>query len=102
PAIAPQRAGSKYQFCPYCDGGPPLRSRPRQNWMQPEVYQRPLMFRTIQSVYSSESPGAPKAMSGQLPGPSFFVKSMWTPPVPMSSRGTVAVAGQLATSCGEL
>src|SRR6202035_5759676 len=64
--------------------------------------QWPLMFSTIHSVYSSESPGAPNGTSGQLPGPSLFVKSMWTPPVPMSRRVIAAVAGQLAMSCGEL
>src|SRR5262245_40641701 len=69
--------------------------------MQPDAYHRPLMFRTIHSVYciGPSHPGG--VTSGQRPGPSFFVKSTRTPPWPRSSSVIVAVAGQFATSAGE-
>src|SRR5580704_15995083 len=67
--------------------------------MQPDACHCPLMFSTIQSVYCS----APLHPGGVTLGQTFcFVNSTCAPVGIRASRVSVAVAGQLATSDGEL
>ena len=86
---------------PNCDGGPPWRPRPYQYSTPPDVYQRPLMFSTIHSVYwiGPSQPGG--VTSGQRQGPSFFEKSTNAPSLRRSSVVMSVVTGQLATSAGD-
>src|SRR5689334_18961653 len=66
--------------------------------MQPDAYHCPSMLMTIQSVYSSESPGAPKGTSGHESGPSRFVKSTCTPSGARSKRVIFAVRSHVEMS----
>src|SRR5581483_8794712 len=96
----PQRA-SYAQFAAKSDRiGAPVLARPRHIWMNPDVYQRPLMLTTAHTVYWSGPSHPGGTTSGQL---CFVVNSNDRPEAPDIDRLVIRpVAGQFAMSGGEL